>query len=173
LLLSGVVNWRNVFIGLAFNGILAGIWFAENKKNIKIILITYILSGIIINFGFIRNGSLNDVDYYRAHVLPGFLSYNGGHYQKDFFKTVNEIIKETDTVYTAGDQPYISRIYLKNRKIRTFKNVSEISSNAYIIITAGEISEGFATENELRWFEANCESIKKYGNYLLYKKPRN
>jgi hypothetical protein len=171
LLLSNVVNWRNIFIGLAFNGILAGILLAENKKNINTILITYILSGILINFGFIRNGSLNDVDYYRAHVLPGFLSFDGKHYQKDFFKAANEIIKETDTVYTAGDQPYIPRIYFKNHKIRTFKDVSEISSNAFIVITAGEISEGFATENELRWFEANCESIKKYGNYLLYKKP--
>jgi hypothetical protein len=171
LLLSGVANWRNVFIGLVFNLILTGILLEKKLKILYPILITYILSGILINFGFIQNRSLNDVDYYRAHVLSGFLTFDGKQNQKDFFKATNEIINETDIVYTAGDQPYIPRIFLKNHKINFFKDVSEISQNAYIIITAGEISEGFAKENDLRWFEANCKMINKNGNYILYRKP--
>jgi len=172
-LLYGVSNWRNVFIGLAFNGVLAGIWLAENMKNIKIILFPYILSGIIMNFGFIRNGSSDDVTYYRAHILLKTFSFDGENYQKNFFNAIDEIVKETDTLYIAGDQPYIPRIYLRNREIKTFKNISEIPPNAYIIATAGEMIEGIATENELRWFKDNCVSLKKCGNYLLYKKPKD
>jgi hypothetical protein len=170
----GAYTWRNAFIGLAATIILFALRypFALKSKPFKAGLIAYVLFGFIMNYAFIRNGSIDDVQYYRSHVLKNVFTYDNQNYQKEFFKEIKGLIHAEDKVYTTG-QIFLPKIYLDNREILSFEKFSEPSDlplNAYVIITYGMLMSGIDKTDNYKWITQHCGLIYQSGDYYLYKR---
>ena len=167
ILFHSVITWRNVFIGVVFNAVLFAIFLRKNYRETKLIFISYIIIGIIANYGFVKNGVLDDVQYYRAHLLDNMLSLRTKDDQKLFFHDISKIIKSEDIVY-APMQLFIPRLYLNNREIRYFKDYKKSDKRAYLIVFAGAVKENYVDKKGLRKYIDNSKIVLKRGNYTLY-----
>jgi hypothetical protein len=170
----GATTWRNAFIGLAATIILFAVRYPFSLKStpFKAGLIAYALFGLAINYAFIRNGSIDDVQYYRSHILKNVFTYDNPNYQKEFFKELKILIHSEDKVYTA-DQIFMPKIYLDNREILSFGELSEPSDlpvNAYVIITYGMVMEGIDKTESYQWITQHCHLVHQNGEYYLYKR---
>ncbi|HAX18202.1 MAG TPA: hypothetical protein DCY00_06375, partial [Actinobacteria bacterium] len=166
-------TWRNSFIGIAATLILFALRypFSLKTKPFKVAIISYALVGLVMNFAFIRNGSVDDIQYYRNHILKKSFTYDNPNYQKQFFHVIKTIIQSEDPVYTLG-LIYIPKIYLDNREILSFEKIrepSDLPAKAYIIITYGMIMEGITKTDHYKWVVNNCNEIYKNGEYYLYR----
>ncbi len=173
-LFYGTSTWRNAFIGLASTFMLFSmrVPFSSNSRAFTTAIASYIILGVIINFAFIKNGSVDDVQYYRSHILKGVFTYNHVNHQRVFFKEAKKILTSDDQIYTIG-QIYIPKIYFDNRQILSFEKVEDpnkLSNDSYILITYGMIMEGIVNTKYYKWIINNCELIYREGEYYLYKK---
>jgi len=166
----GVMTWRNVFIGLSFNAILFALYLKENLKTAKLIIIPYILLGITTNYGFIKNGVVDDVQYYRSHVLDKPLTINSENLQSEFFMGAKKIIKKGDLVY-APVQPFLPRLFLTDNKVLLLEEYTKSGGNNYLIIYPGAVKENYI-ENRGFWpLLQQSKKLMQKGGYALYLLP--
>ena len=170
----GATTWRNAFIGLAATIILFAVRypFSIKSTSFKAGIIAYALFGLVINYAFIRNGSIDDVQYYRSHVLKSVFTYDNPNYQKEFFKEIRGLLHSEDKVYSLG-WIFIPKIYLDNREILSFEELSKPSDlplNAYVIITYEMLMSGIDKTDNYKWITQQCLLIYQSGDYYLYKR---
>jgi hypothetical protein len=173
---NATTTWRNAFIGIATTLILFALRypFSLKSKPFKAAVISYVIIGIIMNYAFIRNGSVDDIQYYRNHILKESFTYNSPNYQKEFFKEVKKNLHSDDMVYALG-QIFIPKLYLDNRPILSFeklKDPSDLPVNSYVIITYGMMMEGISKTDHYKWLISNCSEIHRNGEYYLYQRKK-
>ena len=166
----GASTWRNVFIGLSFNAVLFALYLKEKPKLAKLILIPYILFGLITNYGFIKNGVTDDVQYYRAHVLDNVISTTTNNDQRIFFDKMNKIIQERDVVFSPV-QPFIPRLFLPNNEVKLLKEYEKNEDNNFLVIYPGAVKEKYIESRGYSPLVNNSRQLLKVGEYSLYKLP--
>ena len=165
-------TWRNLALPIILNLIIAGIYLhKKNNRSVRLVLISYIFINIFMNFALICNGVNDDIQYYRASMLDNFISTFHNNYQKEFFANVKKHIDETDLVYVPLT-PYISKVYLENRKIENISSYDiSAQSKKYLIVTANDVKEQRLEREIIKNILLASEVVLQKGNYILYELP--
>jgi len=138
----------------------------HKKGYAKVILSTFFLFGIISNFIFIHHGVIDDVQFLKEHYKA--IVFERDNSQKIFFNSVTDIIESDANVYVPS-LPYLSRVYLNNRRIILLKDFETTNKNkSYLIFDKEAFGEKAFEQIQEKENRGDYISILKVGDYYLY-----
>ena len=160
------VTWRNIIYVSIFLCIMLATVLNYKKSYTKVILLTFLLFGVISNFIFIHHGVLDDVQFLKEHYKS--IVFEKDNSQKIFFNKVKGVIETDANVYVPA-LPYLSRVYLNNRRVILLKEFEITNKNkSYLIFDKEAFGEKEFEQIKGKKHRGEYRSILKVGDYYLF-----
>jgi hypothetical protein len=136
------------------------------KSYAKIMLLTFFLIGVVTNFIFLHHGVLDDVQFLREHYKA--IEFERDNSQKTFFDKASSIIEANANVYVPA-LPYLSRVYLNNRRVILLQDFEKTNENkSYLIYDKDAFGEKDFQRIMEKEHRGDYRSVIKVGDYHLF-----
>jgi hypothetical protein len=160
------LTWRNIIYANIFLSIMSSNVLIHKKRYAKVILSTFLVFGVISNFIFLHHGVVDDVQFLKEHYKK--IVFERDNSQKEFFNGVSKIIERDANVYVPA-LPYLSRVYLNNRRVillNDFEATNKIKS--YLIYDKDAFGEKDFIQLKEKEFSGDYKNVLVIGNYYLF-----
>jgi len=138
----------------------------QNKKFAKVTLFSFLLFGIISNFIFIHHGVLDDVQFLKERFKRIVFARDTS--QKTFFTEAGKIIESESNVYVPA-LPYLSRVYLNNRRVILLQDFEHTTDKkSYLIFDKDAFGEKEFIRFKEKEFIGDYKNVLNVGDYYLY-----
>jgi len=160
------VTWRNIIYANIFLFIMLATILNFNRNYAKVILSAFFLLGVISNFIFIHHGVIDDVQFQKEHYKA--ILFERDNSQKIFFDKAKNIMETNATVYVPS-LPYLSRVYLNNRRIVLLQDFESTHKNkSYLIFDKEAYQEAEFEQIKEKQRTGNYRLLTKVGDYYLF-----
>ncbi|MFO7525407.1 MAG: hypothetical protein R6W68_08135, partial [Ignavibacteriaceae bacterium] len=160
------ITWRNIVYANIFLCIMLATVLIHKKNYAKIILLIFFILGVSSNFIFLHHGVIDDIQFLREHYKR--IEFARDDSQKDFFNKVSTIVESEANVYVPS-LPYLSRVYLNNRRIILLKDFELNEQNkSYLIYDKEAFSEEYFLQIKEKVSAGDYRTILTTGDYYLF-----
>lgn len=160
------VTWRNIIYAGIFLCIMLAVILIHHKNLAKVVLVSFFLFGLFANFIFLHHGVIDDIQFLKERFKP--IVFTRDISQKNFFEKAKKIIEPESNVYVPA-LPYLSRVYLDNRRIILLDDFkANFENRSYLIFDKNAFNEDRYVSVKEKTFKGDYKEIIRVGNYYLF-----